>query len=240
MRGVRPGVEWRLYVLAADCSAYFHRLSNKRLCRRLTQSSATRIVFVALFINQRSASRRLWLSNLRHRTFSHLCLSESLNFFFCFYFSFSDRWYKYVSYLSSFAFNVGINRAGRKRTWVLEVFRDILSRMGRRDTCRLYKFFEGITSSSWNHFTSHGAWIFNCKSLLLLIMTHEGRQISNAHIEISRKRETLCESQKTVKRILPEDGIVLSFFRRGEEVCLYSMLSRFSSGSKWWIHDSSQ
>ena len=142
-------------------------------------------------------------------------------------------------YSFSLAFNVGINQAGRKRRWILDVARDILSRMGRRDTCRLYKFFEGIKSSSWNHFTSHGAWIFNCKSLLLLIMTHEGRLISNAHIEISRKRETLCESQRTVKRILPADGIVLNFFGRGDEACLYSMLIRFSSGSKWWIHDSS-
>ena len=50
-------------------------------------------------------------------------------------------------------------------------------------------------------------------------MTHEGRLISNAHIEVSRKRETLCESQKTVKRILPADGIVLSFFSGEEMKC---------------------
>jgi len=45
--------------------------------------------------------------------------------------------------------------------------------------------------------------------------------------------------KKKVKRVLTEDGTVLNFFRRGDEVCLYCMLSRFSSGSKWCIHDSS-
>jgi len=160
MRGVRQDIEWRRYVLTADCSAHFHRLSNKRQWRGFVKSAAIRIVFGALFINQRSASRRLSLSNLRHKTFSHLFLRKVSNFFFLFYFSFTDRWYTFITdifiYLP-FAFNVRINQAGRKRTWGLEVACDILSRMGKRDTCRVYKFFEGITSSSWNHFTLHRA-----------------------------------------------------------------------------------
>jgi len=44
--------------------------------------------------------------------------------------------------------------------------------------------------------------------------------------------------KKQSKESCRQTALFKIFFGRGDEVCLYCMLSCSSSGSKWWIHDS--
>jgi hypothetical protein len=99
---------------------------NKRQWRGLVRSAAIRSVFGTLFINLQSANHRLSLPNLRHKTFSLLCLRKASNFFL-FYFSFTDRWYTLIIdvfiYLHLLLMLESTKRVGRER----EVWRSLVT-----------------------------------------------------------------------------------------------------------------
>ncbi|GFQ82070.1 hypothetical protein TNCT_462001 [Trichonephila clavata] len=46
-------------------------------------------------------------------------------------------------------------------------------------------------------------------------------------------------SVKTVRSTLPAEGVVLNFFRTGDDGCFHSIDLAFDSGVKWWTHVSS-
>lgn len=80
-------------------------------------------------------------------------------FFFCFYFSFSDRWYSFITdifiYLILLLMLESTKRVGRERGF----WRSFVTsfREWGEEALADYKFFEGLTSSSLNHFISHSA-----------------------------------------------------------------------------------
>jgi hypothetical protein len=73
------------YVLAADCSAHFHRLSKKRQWRGFVQSAETRIVFGACLLT--SGPRAAGFRFLIYATkLSHIYVYREVSIFFVLFF----------------------------------------------------------------------------------------------------------------------------------------------------------
>ena len=81
--------------LAADCSAPFHRLSNKRQCRGLSRLQLELCSEPCLLASGPRAAGLCFL--IYAIKLSHIYVYRNVSNFFCFIFSFSDRRYSFIA-----------------------------------------------------------------------------------------------------------------------------------------------